>query len=55
MALDHPVADEVMELTQLYLEARFGGRELSDPDRRDFQRRVKLLRQAPSNEARVAA
>jgi hypothetical protein len=55
VALDHPIAAEVMELTELYLEARFGGRELSDADRRDFQRRVKLLRQAPSTEARVAA
>jgi transglutaminase-like putative cysteine protease len=40
----HPLADEVLALTQLYLEARFGGTALSDATRKSFERRVRILR-----------
>jgi len=42
--LGHPLADEVLELTELYLFARFGGASLSDVDRRNFETRVKRVR-----------
>jgi transglutaminase-like putative cysteine protease len=42
--LNHPAAAEVLALTELYLEARFGRRELSLEEERDFERRVKRLR-----------
>ncbi len=40
----HPLADEVLSLTQVYLAARFGGTALSDAERRNFERRVRVLR-----------
>jgi hypothetical protein len=40
----HPLGEEVFSLTQVYLEARFGGRSLTDPTRRDFERRVRSIR-----------
>jgi protein-glutamine gamma-glutamyltransferase len=42
----HPLAPEILELTNVYLEARFGGTSLADEDGRDFERRVKALRSA---------
>jgi transglutaminase-like putative cysteine protease len=42
----HPLADEVLALTQVYLEARFGGTALSDTEKRNFERRVRVLRSA---------
>lgn len=49
-ALSHPLADEVLDLTQTYLEVRFGGRELTDDERRIFERRVKAIRNpSPEN------
>lgn len=42
---DHPAADEIRDLTNLYLSARFGGVDLSESDRLDFEQRVKVLRQ----------
>jgi transglutaminase-like putative cysteine protease len=42
----HPTAPEVRALTDLYLEVRFGGRQLTDDQRQDFARRVKELRRA---------
>ncbi len=44
-SLKHPAADEVLALTECYLEARFGRRELSPEEERDFELRVKSLRQ----------
>jgi transglutaminase-like putative cysteine protease len=41
----HPLGEEVFSLTQVYLEARFGGRSLTDGVRRDFERRVRSIRQ----------
>jgi transglutaminase-like putative cysteine protease len=37
----HPLGPEVLSLTQVYLEARFGGRRLSEAIRNDFARRVR--------------
>jgi hypothetical protein len=43
-ARKHPLGDEVVALTTLYVEARFGGVRLDDTTRRDFERRVKGIR-----------
>ncbi|WP_437967008.1 transglutaminaseTgpA domain-containing protein [Sorangium sp. So ce260] len=43
---DHPLAREILQLTQVYLRARFGGAKLTEDDSRDFERRVKALRAA---------
>jgi hypothetical protein len=45
-AKNHPLAPEVLALTNLYIGARFGGDELSDQTARDFERRVRELRSA---------
>jgi len=55
LALGHPSAPEILDLTSLYLEARFGGRPLDDAQRRAFLRRVKLLRQAHDLRSPAAA
>jgi transglutaminase-like putative cysteine protease len=52
--LNHPAAAEVLALTELYLEARFGRRELSLEEERDFERRVKRLRRMELPEERAA-
>jgi transglutaminase-like putative cysteine protease len=44
--LRHPLASEVLALTEVYLGVRFGGRALSDNERRDFARRVRSIRTA---------
>jgi len=44
VAKAHPLADDVMVLTNRYLEARFGGQSLSDEAARDFEKRVKEIR-----------
>ncbi|MCW5790066.1 MAG: DUF3488 domain-containing protein [Polyangiaceae bacterium] len=46
-ALGHPDADEIIALTQLYLEVRFGGRPLDAPLAQSFHQRVKALHQLP--------
>ncbi len=43
----HPLAPEVVALTTVYLEARFGGAPLTRATRRDFERRVRRLAEAP--------
>jgi len=43
-ARKHPLGDEVVALTTVYLEARFGGAKLDDGARRDFERRVRGIR-----------
>jgi transglutaminase-like putative cysteine protease len=40
----HPLAGEVMSLTHVYLETRFGGAELTESIRKDFERRVRDVR-----------
>lgn len=43
--LEHPLGDEALALTRIYLDARFGGTTLDEEARRDFARRVRALRQ----------
>jgi protein-glutamine gamma-glutamyltransferase len=45
-ALGHPLADEVLELTDVYLRARFGGEPITAEVRRDFEDRVRGIRTA---------
>jgi protein-glutamine gamma-glutamyltransferase len=40
----HPLGGQVLALTSVYLEARFGGRAFTDATRRDFERRVGEIR-----------
>lgn len=53
--LGHPIGAEVLALTRLYLEARFGGRVLDDAERREFAQRVRALKQVPGRSAQKAA
>jgi hypothetical protein len=55
MMNDHPAADEILDLTNLYLSARFGGLALSDSDRQEFEQRVKTLRQTEERRLKQAA
>ena len=43
----HPLGEEVLSLTRLYLAARFGGERLTELGRRDFERRVRDIRTSP--------
>lgn len=52
---DHPAADEILELTNLYLAARFGGLSLSESDKLEFEQRVKVLRQTEERRLKQAA
>ena len=40
----HPLGEEVVALTTVYLAARFGGSSLDDRGKRDFEKRVKEIR-----------
>jgi transglutaminase-like putative cysteine protease len=40
----HPIAGEVLALTKVYLETRFGGHPLGEATKRDFERRVRDIR-----------
>ena len=40
----HPVGEEVLALTEVYIAARFGGVRLDEGARRDFERRIKTIR-----------
>jgi transglutaminase-like putative cysteine protease len=44
--LGHPLAEQVVQLTQLYLEVRFGERPLLAAEAEDFQRQLDALRQS---------
>jgi protein-glutamine gamma-glutamyltransferase len=46
----HPLGDEILELTDVYLRARFGGETISEEGRRAFELRVKALRAARAGE-----
>ena len=43
--LGHPMADSIVELTGIYLEARFGERPITEADVEAFNRTLALLRQ----------
>jgi len=45
LAISHPLSEEILDLTEIYIEARFGGKTLSDEEKRAFERRVKQIRQ----------
>ena len=40
----HPLAESVLDLTNRYLEARFGGAHIDESSQREFERRVKEIR-----------
>ncbi|MBN1612657.1 MAG: DUF3488 domain-containing protein [Polyangiaceae bacterium] len=50
--IGHPLGHEALRLTELYIEVRFGGRELSESLRREFARGVRALRQMPASRAK---
>jgi len=56
VALSHPIADQVLALTEQYLEVRYASRPLSENDRREFARRVREVREGagPPSSARAA-
>jgi hypothetical protein len=54
LEMGHPAGEEILELTRLYVEARFGGRTLDEDARRDYARRVKALRQVRDEISRAA-
>ncbi len=41
----HPLSEEVLELTERYLEARFGKQPLDDSERKQFVQRVRAIKQ----------
>ncbi|HVJ19103.1 MAG TPA: DUF3488 and transglutaminase-like domain-containing protein [Polyangiaceae bacterium] len=54
VALNHPIAQEVLELTEIYLKSRFGGELLSEGAVNDFAARVRTLKQPPRQEKAAA-
>jgi len=44
--LRHPIASEVLDLTEIYQQVRFGGRHLDDQTRRSYGLRVRALKHA---------
>jgi hypothetical protein len=53
--LGHPLGEEALALTELYLAGRFGGVTLGADERRDFARRVRALRALRPPSERAAA
>jgi transglutaminase-like putative cysteine protease len=51
----HPLAGEVLALTRVYLETRFGGCALTEATRSDFERRVRDLRAFRNETSAVAS
>ncbi len=43
-ATSHPLADEILQITSTYLEARFGGVDLGDAERHALEHRVRKVR-----------
>jgi hypothetical protein len=41
---NHPLAAETLALTETYLDVRFGHGTLTETAKRDFERRVRLIR-----------
>jgi len=54
-SMGHPVGAETLALTELYIAVRFAGRVLSDTDKKDFARRVRLLRHGKDKSDALAA
>ena len=52
---DHPDAEEVLELTERYLTARFGGAPLDAEQQRDYLSRVRRLQSADQNHPPASA
>jgi hypothetical protein len=44
VASAHPLADDVLSITQVYLSIRFGGMPLTDETGVDLERRVRAIR-----------
>ena len=43
-AKSHPLANDILDLTNRYIDARFGGNALSEEAARDFEKRVREIR-----------
>jgi hypothetical protein len=43
-AKEHPLANDILDLTNRYLDARFGGNALSDEATRDYEKKVRDIR-----------
>jgi hypothetical protein len=52
--LGHPIAAEVLALTEQYQRVRFGGAPFSDSDRQRFIERVRVLQRPPTESAQAA-
>jgi hypothetical protein len=50
LAIGHPLAAEILDLTELYLEVRFGGRDFDVNDVRQFEARIAQLKRLPAFE-----
>jgi hypothetical protein len=55
VALGHPISDEVLALTEQYIEVRYGGSALGETDRREFARRVREIRETAAPQSARAA
>jgi protein-glutamine gamma-glutamyltransferase len=51
----HPLAPEILELTRIYLRARFGGVPIEEDERRDFERRVRVVKLTDAKTLRQSA
>lgn len=51
--LGHPAGRDVLNLTRVYLDVRFGGQQLTEAQRQLFLRKVRELRQAPKEAPRL--
>jgi len=50
---EHPAGQEVLALTERYLDARYGDEPLSAEERRDFERRVRRVKDTPRQPAKT--
>ena len=55
VALGHPIGEEVLSLTEQYIEVRYAGRSLGETDRREFARRVREIRETAAPQSARAA
>ena len=51
----HPLGPEILELTRIYLRARFGGIPIEEDERRDFERRVRTVKLTDAKSLRQAS